>query len=70
MKKKEREILREAIDLLERNPCEWEDAMARLHALAGLEYRDPRKIRGTPIGLVEIMTGGTQPFGGKSTTTT
>lgn len=57
MKKKEREILREAIERLERNPCEWEEAMVRLHALAGLEYRDPRKIKGAPIGLAEIMTG-------------
>ena len=55
MTKNERELLREAIDSLEKNPCEWEEAMVRLHALAGLEYRDPRKIKGTPATLAEIM---------------
>lgn len=57
MKEKEREILREAIDLLKQNPCEWEEAMVRLHTLAGLEYHDWRKIKGRPIGLTEIITG-------------
>lgn len=57
MTKNERKRLIKAIDALERNPCEWEAAMAGLCALAGLEYRDPRKIAGAPISLAEVMTG-------------
>jgi hypothetical protein len=42
MTKKEREQLRTALDHLEHNPIEWEDAMALLYPMAGFEYRDLR----------------------------
>ena len=57
MTKRERKKLAEAIAHLEANPCEWEDAMSGLCLLAGIEYRDPRKVSGTPVTLAEIMTG-------------
>ena len=43
MTKAELEKLRKALDHLEHNPIEWEDAMALLYPLAGFEYRDHRK---------------------------
>lgn len=49
MNQKERTILRAAIDDLERNPCDWEDAMSKLYKLAGFVYVDHRKTVGRTI---------------------
>lgn len=61
MTKSEHKRLIDAIDDLEKNPWEWEEAMSKLYALAGLEYRDLRKIKGTPVGLAEIIVIGKSP---------
>lgn len=58
MNKSEHKRLIDAIDDLEKNPCEWEEAMSKLYALAGLEYRDLRKIKGTSVGFAEIIITG------------
>ena len=55
MRKLEKEKLRKAIEHLERNPCEWEDAMALLHDLAGLVYVDFRKQTGKTLMLADLM---------------
>lgn len=53
MTKTEREKLRKALDHLEHNPMEWEDAMALLYPMAGFEYRDHRA-KGDGEGFVVI----------------
>ena len=53
MTKKEREKLRKALDCLEMNPCEWENAMEILYPLAGFNYFDLRKIKGDSVNVIE-----------------
>lgn len=57
MTKQEREILISAIVHLETNPCEWEDAMSKLYALAGQTYFDHRKATGPALNLLEAAMG-------------
>lgn len=54
MTRKERKMLLSAIDNLEHETCEWENAMAILYTLAGLKYNDHRKLRGTSINIFEF----------------
>jgi hypothetical protein len=53
MTKNEREKLRKALDCLEMNPCEWEDAMAILYPLAGFNYFDLREVKGDSVNVIE-----------------
>lgn len=52
MTKKECEELRKALNHLEHNPCQWEDAMAILYPLAGFEYLDWRKEKGEHLVII------------------
>lgn len=54
MNKQEKVRLNQAIDLLFENPCRWEDAMEILFPLAGRKYRNPMKVGGTAVPLMEI----------------
>ena len=54
MTKNERRLLNKAIDLLFENPCQWESAMEILFPLGGRRYRNPLKVGGKAVPILDV----------------